>query len=70
MFVKRMHAAKVNAEKKMRRDLDIKISQLPYSRLLQTLGKETSEKVRFYSRLYRQHSNTSISELAIKMSAE
>lgn len=70
IYVKRMHEAKINTERKMRKDLDVKISFIPHTRLLSAFGKEICEKVRFFSRLYRQHADTSVDSLRTTMYTE
>ena len=49
--------AKLQTERKLRQDLDLKIFQMRKEKLYQILGKDIVEKVRYYSRKYRSYYN-------------
>ena len=55
MFIKEMHSAKIETERKMRIDLDHKILNMDPIRQMALLGKITSEKIRYLCRIFRLH---------------
>ena len=57
LFIEQMGVAKRQVERKMRRELDLKIVQMKSDKLLPAIGKDIMDKVRYYSRKYRLHLN-------------
>ena len=52
-FVKAMHGAKIQTERKMRLELDQKVSGMRSEKLQQNLGKDVTEKMKHYCRKFR-----------------
>ena len=53
-FIHSVHEAKMRTERKMRFELDAKIEVIKLEKLNQALGKTLAERVRFYSKKYRE----------------
>ena len=63
LFIKQVNAAKIEVERQMRRELDVKIVQMKPDKLIPSIGKDIMDKVRFYSRKYRLHLNVQTNEI-------
>ena len=61
-FIKTMHTAKIQTERKMRADLDQKILRMDSQVLCTMLGKTITEKARYLSRLFRLHGASKVNE--------
>ena len=54
IFIKTMHSAKVQTERKMRAELDVKVAAMPIDKLQKVLGLSMADKAKTYTKQYKQ----------------
>ena len=54
-----MHSAKIETERKMRKELDQRLITSRLEKLVNMMGKDLAVKVRHYARLYNEEENNS-----------
>jgi len=68
-FVKTVHAAKIETERKMRVELDRKVVNMRIEKLASSIGKDFAERIRYYVKKYREHVQASANALILHKNA-